>query len=170
MLQHVPQTSPHFLSAEIYKSFKCKLSIHHPHFSLVQFGCQGFFRQLKDLHILQLQFRHSPCLWGNKMGWEKPRDWHTGKLRPLCLLVGSSEEFVYIWFRMPCISLGSAAVFDQVLIETCSNSCKLWTGGSSDSDAMMKLKSVSYYSTVIVTFNGYMIIISCHFSKAICFQ
>lgn len=96
---------------------------------------------------------------------KKKRDWHTGKLRPLCLFVGTSEAFVYIWFRMLCISLGSAAVFDQVLIETCSNSCKCWTEGSSDSNAMMKLKSVSYYSKVLVMFNWYMIII-CHFSQS----
>ena len=96
-------------------------------------------------------------LYQNSTSCKKERDWHTGKLRPLCLFVGTNEAFVYIRFIMLCISLGSAAVFDQVLIETCSNSCKCWTEGSSDSDAMMKLKSVSYYSKVLVIFNWYMI-------------
>ena len=101
------------LSAEICKSFKCKLSIHHPHFSLVQFGCQGFFRQLKDLHILQLQFRHGPCLWGNKMGWEKPALWQEKTIPKFHLTekngtgtLASWGPFISLWgqVRHLCIS------------------------------------------------------------------
>ena len=179
LLQHVPQTSPYLVrrNVKIFQVQTMQSTIHI--IASSNLDAKVFSANSKIFTSCNCSFaiahafeetkwvgknRHSVTLVCPTKTYTKipphVKKNETGTLAswgPSVSLWGQMKHLCIIRFIMLCISLGSAAVFDQVLIETCSNSCKCWTEGSSDSDAMMKLKSVSYYSKVLVIFNWYMI-------------
>ena len=145
LLQHVPQTRP-YPARKLYKVFKCKLFIHHPHLASSNLDAKVFSANSKIFTSCNCSFAIAHALM-KQVGLGKPAILFDKK-KPIPAKIPPHGKL------MP---LRSAAVFDQVLIETCSNSCEWWTEGSRDPKAMIQLKSVSYYSIVIVIFNGYVI-------------